>query len=65
MGPQIYHYGKIFWGKMGYIPLGAPCSYMMGIIDHSNAAMPFVATVFPTLWTAPTNHCHYAAKCQI
>ena len=46
------------------MPLGTPCNCIMAIIDHSNAAMPFVVTAYPALQIALTKHCGYTAICK-
>ena len=64
MGPQTYHYVKFFARRVGYIPLGTPCNYIMVVIDQSNTAMPFISIPYLVLGTVPTNQCHNAANCQ-
>ena len=49
-------YVKFFEAQVGYMPFGTLCNCLMAIIDQTNAAMPFVITAHPSLWTVPVNH---------
>ena len=54
-GPQPYHYVKFFVCRMGYTSLGTQCNSIMAMIYQSNAAIPFVITVYLALKTALAN----------
>ena len=32
---------------MDYMPLGTPCNHIMAILDHSDAAQPFIVATYP------------------
>ena len=49
MVPQVYHNVVLFLDKMDYMLHCTPCHCTMGIVDHSNAEMPFVITTFLAL----------------
>ena len=56
MGSHVYHYVKFFLGSVGNMPLGTPSDHNVVIVDHSNAAMPFVITAYPALWIVFSIH---------
>ena len=64
-GTHIYKCVKFFSGMVQYLPLGDPWDCILVIIHHPNAAIPLFVTAFLVLWNALTNHCHFAADCQV